>query len=110
VRRMEAEGGRFVAAVVNWDEASGGMMGSAPVDMAFNRCLRLCGSSSIVEVGIGISSTSTCRACPWVVGSLSLGTSSAACDLDGGCSAMERKAAIKPFVTHPRSIELFAEK
>jgi hypothetical protein len=53
-RRIEAEDGKLVAAVVNWEDASGGMMGSAPVEMAFNRFLRRCGSSSVADRADGV--------------------------------------------------------
>lgn len=63
MRRIDAEDGRFVAAVVNCDDASGGMIGSEPVDMAFNRFLRRCGNCSVSATAVGASSTSASRLC-----------------------------------------------
>lgn len=84
--------------------------------MAFNRFRRRCGSSSVAESLAGMSSTSAGICCSRGPDSASFTMSSASSSsfkasgfLDG-CSAMERKAAITPFFTHPRSMELFAEK
>lgn len=113
---MEAEDGRFVAAVVNWEEASGGMIGSEPVVMAFNRFLRPCDNSSVADRIDGVSRTSICMSCSrepesfsFQISSASIG-SFAACELLDDGSAREQKAAMTPFFTHPRSMEVFAEK
>lgn len=58
VRRIEAEDGKFAAAVANWDDASGGMVESDSVEMAFDRFLRRCGSSLVSDSVVGCFRTS----------------------------------------------------